>query len=61
MFWKHYDYLNTELLSLQEDSKLSFSQSYSGLLSLLSGNKEINSGINSFVSLTSSDPLVLLS
>lgn len=61
LFWKHYDYLNTELLSLQEDSKLSFSQSYSGLLSLLSGNKEINSGINSFVSLTSSDPLVLLS
>jgi hypothetical protein len=46
---------------LEEDSKLSFGDAFSGLQNLLSGHKEVNSGIASFVALSSSDPLVLLS
>ncbi|MDD3263232.1 MAG: VCBS repeat-containing protein [Candidatus Absconditabacteria bacterium] len=61
LFWKHYDYLKENIELLKDQSKLSFDDAFSGLQFLLSGHKEINSGINSFVELNSTDPVALLS
>lgn len=61
LFWKHYDYLKNELFFLQDSSQLSFDESLSGLQFLLSGNKQVNTNISSFVALTSTDPVLLLS
>lgn len=61
IFWKHYDYLKQNLSLLKDNSKLSFDDSYSGLVYLLSGHKDVNKNINTFAAISSSDPNVLLS
>lgn len=61
IFWKHYDYLKQELVSINESSYDTFTFSLSGLSLLLSWNKEVNAKITTFAALSSTDPVLLLS